>query len=402
MNLSIMDNPTSKQVRPRIKIVMQLQEARVGDSGRLESIKESLVAGKELPESDIQYLEQTSGQLQAAIEHQLMCDWTIDFVQKLQEKNKKKEFTIEEIQKSIEKEKKTFKVDQKFLKQASTKFKEAVEHEKKVDWTLNLISQLKQAKIGDADKLDQITKSLKSGKVGDVDVKYLMEKKMHLKKVVENKTKVSWSLDAIKKLQESEVRHSDKLEKIRHTVEQGKLISENEQNYLNARYEKLQRVLEDQNKIKWTMQTIEKLRQFGIGDNAKFDSIKQLLEEEIPVPENDVKYLREQYKMLRQMLNSTRKLELVMGLIDDLQGTEIGDSQKLAAIKTSIQERKPVQESEITYLKNKYKILDIITKNSENEYQIEKIQKEVDYNSVLDELNDAMIKLEKLQSKVST
>jgi len=394
--MSYNDNKT------RIRIVMQLQEARIGDPSRLESIKESLAAGKELAESDVQYLKQTSGQLKTAIEHQMMCDWAIDFVHKFQEKKKKKEFTIDEIQKSLENEKKTIKVDQRFLDQITTKFKQLGEQEKKAKWTLGLISQLKQAKIGDADKLDQISRTIKSGKlVDEIDKKYLSEKKMQFKKVVENKTKVSWSIDAIKKFQETEAKHSNKLEKLRNAVEQGKTISENEQNYLNARYEKLRHVVEERNKIIWTIQTIEKLRQFQIGDSTKYDSIKQLLEEEIPIPENDVNYLKEQYKMLRQVINYKTKLELVVGLVDDLQATEIGDSQRLATIKKSIEEGKPIEESEITYLKQKYKIFDIIAKNSEKEYQTDKTQKdEVDYNLVLNELNEAITKLQILQCKV--
>ena len=150
-----------------------------------------------------------------------------------------------------------------------------------------------------------------------------------------------------------------------------------------------------------TIQTIEKLRQFQIGDSTKYDSIKQLLEEEIPIPENDVNYLKEQYKMLRQVINYKTKLELVVGLVDDLQATEIGDSQRLATIKKSIEEGKPIEESEITYLKQKYKIFDIIAKNSEKEYQTDKTQKdEVDYNLVLNELNEAITKLQILQCKV--
>ena len=392
----------SNDDKTRIKIVLQLQEARIGDPSRLASIKESLTSGKELAESDIQYLKQTSGQLKSAIEHQMMCDWAIEFVKKFQENKNKKEFTLDELQKSLEKEKMTVKVDQKFFDQLSTKFKQAVEQEKKVKWTLDLISELKQAKIGDADKLDQISRSIKSGRLVDEnDKKYLLEKKMHFKKVIENKTKVTWSLDAIKKLQEAEVKHSDKLEKIRHEVEQGKLISENEQNYLNARYEKLQRIVEEQNKIRWTLQTIEKLRKFRIGDSTKFDSIKQLLEEEIPVPENEINYLKEQYKMLRQMLDFTRKLELTIGLVDDLKANEIGDSKRLDVIKKSIEERKPLGENELTYLKSKYKVLDIIRKNSENEFQADQTQgEEVDYIQVLNELNESISKLESLQNKV--
>ncbi|HKC78850.1 MAG TPA: hypothetical protein VKB83_02000 [Nitrosopumilaceae archaeon] len=394
--MSANDNKT------RIKIVMQLQEARIGDPGRLESIKESLTAGKELPESEVLYLKQTSGELKTAIEHQMMCDWAIDFVKKFQEKKKKEEFTVDEIKESLEKEKKGIKVDQRFLDQISTKFKQLGEQEKKAKWTLDLIYQLKHAKIGDGDKLDQITRTIKSGKlVDEADKKYLMEKKMHYKKIVENKAKVSWSIDTIKKLQETETKHSNKLEKLRSAVEQGKPITENEQNYLNARYEKLRHVVEERNKTAWTIQTIEKLRQFKIGDTTKFDSIKQLLEEEIPVPENEISYLKEQYKTLRQVINYKKRLELTIGLVDDLQVMEIGDSQKLAKIKKSIEEEKPIEEGEITYLKQKYKIFDIITKNSEKEYQTDKTKiEEVDYNLVLNELNEAITKLQILQVKV--
>ena len=73
-----------------IRIVLQLQEARIGDRNRLESIKESLSAGKELSETEKKYLEEKSAQLQMAIDHHTMVDWAMNFVRKLQEKEKKK------------------------------------------------------------------------------------------------------------------------------------------------------------------------------------------------------------------------------------------------------------------------------------------------------------------------
>ena len=72
---------------------------------RLESIKESLRTGQELPESDKMYIAEQAAQLQKAIEHQMLSDWAMDFVQKIREK---------------EKETNSYRIDREFLEQAST------------------------------------------------------------------------------------------------------------------------------------------------------------------------------------------------------------------------------------------------------------------------------------------
>ncbi|TLX82308.1 MAG: hypothetical protein E6K98_05940 [Thaumarchaeota archaeon] len=162
----------------------------------------------------------------------------------------------------------------------------------------------------------------------------------------------------------------------------------------------MQRVLDEEHRIEWTKRAIEKLLQSGRGDAARFDSIMHLLEEEIPVPESEIKYLKEQYKVVLLIQHSTKKLEWVTGLIDNLRRNEIGDYQRLSYIKKAIEERKPLPGNEITYLKDKYKTLDIITKNSQNEDHKDTNEKEeIDYNSVLDGLNDAITQLQVLQAK---
>src|SRR5437899_1964103 len=282
-----------------IRIVLQLQEARIGDRNRLESIKESLSAGKELSETEKKYLEEKSAQLQMAIDHHTMVDWAMNFVRKLQEKEKKKNLTLSELKNSLEKEKKAYKIDKKFLEQTSSRLKQEVEQQKKTKETLDLISQLKQEKIGEDNKLDRISGLLRSRKpVDDIDRQYITEKERAFKKLVEYKTKVTRSIDATKKLQEADIKHSKKLDAIRHALEQKKPISSQETAYINARYEKLQRVLDEEHRIEWTKRAIEKLLQSGRGDAARFDSIMHLLEEEIPVPESEIKYLKEQYKVV--------------------------------------------------------------------------------------------------------
>jgi hypothetical protein len=52
----------------------------------------------------------------------------------------------------------------------------------------------------------------------------------------------------------------------------------------------LQNALDQQNRIEWTIQTIQQLEEFGVDDSTKLDKIKELLEDEIPIPENDTKY----------------------------------------------------------------------------------------------------------------
>src|SRR5947209_6144121 len=396
---------TDKENKSPLQIVLQLEEARVGEPARLESIKKSLNTGKELLESDKQYLQEKTSELQKAVEHQMMVDWAIDFVRKLQEKEKKQNVTIDELKKSLEREKDIHKLDKRFAQEVSTKLKLGVEHEKKVNWTLDLIKQLKEAKVGEPDKLNEITRMLRSGQnVEESHKQYLEEKARHLKQIVDCKTKATWSLDAIKKLQQAEIKHSQKLEAIKQAVENGKLVSEREVSYLNARYEKLHRELEHQNKIEWTLETIKKLKEFGVGIPERLEKIKQLLEDEMPVSESEARYLREEYKVLTQMLSVKKKIDWTLGVIKDLQEMEIGNSERLLAIKKNLEARRPVPESEINYLSHKCRLLMIITKKMQKEFEPtngESKTEEVDYNSILAELNTAIVESEKLQIKVA-
>ena len=394
-----------KENKSPLQIVLQLEEARLGEPARLESIKQSLNTGKELVESDKQYLQEKTSELQKAVEHQMMVDWAIDFVKKLQEKEKKQNVTIDELKKSLEREKDIHKLDKRFAQEVSTKLKLGVEHEKKVKWTLDLIQQLKEAKVGEPDKLNEISRMLRSGQnVEESHKQYLEEKARHLKQIVDCKTKATWSLDAIKKLQQAEIKHSQKLEVIKQAVENGKLVSEREVSYLNARYEKLHRELEHQNKVEWTLETIKKLKEFGVGIPERLEKIKQLLEDEMPVSENEARYLKEEYKVLTQMLSVKKKIDWTLGVIKDLQEMEIGNSERLLAIKTNLEARRPVPESEINYLSHKCRLLMIITKKMQKEFEPtngESKTEEVDYNSIITELNETIMESERPQIKVS-
>jgi len=81
------------------------------------------------------------------------------------------------------------------------------------------------------------------------------------------------------------MRHSKKFEGIKQSVENGKLIYECEQNYFAVRYEKMQNALDQQNKIKWTVEMIQQLKEFRVDDSEKLDKLKELLEDELPFPQ---------------------------------------------------------------------------------------------------------------------
>ena len=83
---------------------------------------------------------------------------------------------------------------------------------------------------------------------------------------------------------------------------------------------------------------------------------------------------------------------------------EIGNSERLLAIKTNLEARRPVPESEINYLSHKCRLLMIITKKMQKEFEPtngESKTEEVDYNSILAELNSAISESEKLQIKIA-
>jgi len=384
-------------------MVLVLQEARIGDPDKLASIKKSLDSRQELPEGDKRYLEAKSLELQKMLEHHTMVDWAGNFVKNLKAKQNKKVYTIGEIEDLIEEEKIEYKMDQKFIERVSTKLKEVIEHEKKVGWTMDLISQLKQAKIGHGPKLDQISRLLESEKpVNESDREYLKELQKHFQQVSEYKDKVVWSLDATRKLQEAEISHLGRLASIRHEIEKGNLISEKDQTYLNFRYEKLRRALNQHNRIEWTKRTVESLHEFGIGDKERLDAIKQLLESEMPLSENDVEYLRQQHRLLRQVAGHTRKLELVVELIEKLQETKIGDSQRLDKIRQAIEERRHVSEVDIAYLKDRYRVWDVTTKSLQKLHSTDINQvEEVDYDFLLNEINETIAQSERPQIKAS-
>ena len=105
---------------------------------------------------------------------------------------------------------------------------------------------------------------------------------------------------AIKRLEQVQLRHTKKLESIKHSLEHGYPLSQRDLRYLKRRYEKLKQAIEHQDRIEWTLETIENLLKSNVGDPEKINAIKELLEDEVSLPEDAREYVREAYRLLQR------------------------------------------------------------------------------------------------------
>lgn len=262
---------------------------------------------------------------------------------------------------------------------------EQVTDNKKVKWALDLIRKLNEAQVGEFEKLNRMRLLLEGGDTLDEDdIKYLKERERHLMIILESRTKVTFALDAIKKLQENESNHSKKLMEIRRAVEQGIVVLPRELRYLNRRYEKTQRVLDQQKRVEWDLERVEKLLQSGVGDPEKLVAIKELLEDGSPVPENDIIYLSKKQELLRHITCHTRKIEYTLHMIEELEQRGIGDPKRLGSIKKRIEESGHLTWRDINYLKKGNIMLTKRSKKDVNNGM------QSDFGSLLKELNSVI------------
>jgi len=92
-------------------------------------------------------------------------------------------------------------------------------------------------------------------------------------------------IGAIKELQEFE--------------QDGKPVSKYEILHVSAMYEKLQHEVEYQRKVDWTLDAIKRLQESKLGNFEKLNTIKHKLEEEKTLDEEETSYIKENYKRLR-------------------------------------------------------------------------------------------------------
>ena len=271
------------------------------------------------------------------------------------------------------------------LDETSGKLKKAINQEKKYVDKLDLVEKLIEAKIGDPGRLSYIKSALENrNTLYEKDRQYLEEKSRQLQIVLENKRKAELAMQALDKLRGSELRDSERLGVIKKALQEGKPVGESEINFLNTKYEKLQKEIDYQNRVQWTINVIKRLHEEEIGEYARLEKIKTALEAGRNVDQSEISYLKEEYKILRQ-IDANKKVRLTIDTINKLQQAEIGNYERLETIRIALEEGKSLDESEISYLRSKYEELLIIKKlksaldeNKTKDIEEKDIYKEVD------------------------
>ncbi len=106
-------------------------------------------------------------------------------------------------------------------------------------------------------------------------------------------------ITAIKELQEFERDEYARLDYIKKDLLDGKPISKNEAMHVKHMYEKFQQEIEYQKKVSWTLNAIKRMQETKIGSSEKLDTIKNKLEEERNLDEQEISYIKEGYRQLR-------------------------------------------------------------------------------------------------------
>ena len=177
----------------------------------------------------------------------------------------------------------------------------------KVQWTLDLIENLRVAKIGEESRLDAIKNALENGrKVYESDKKYLQEKFKVLQETNESQTQTTDKsndkrLYIISKLQEAEIGNHVRLETMKETLLVDESIFTVDDQYLDEKYEQLKKADDSEVKIQKKLEMIEKLKQAEIGNSSKLDECKNALNDSGQLSDEDESYLQtktEQYKKI--------------------------------------------------------------------------------------------------------
>ena len=259
------------------------------------------------------------------------------------------------------------------VKENSSKLKNVITQEKKYLEQLDLVHKLIEAKVGDPGRLDYIKVTLENNSpLYESDKQYFEEKSKQFQQIVEIKRKTELTLQALNILHETAVRDSERLNAIKKALQEGKLVAESEIAFLNVKHEALKQEIDLQNRTKWTIDVIKRLHEEEIGDYARLASIKAALEEGRKVDQREISYLKEKYKILQQV-DANKKIQWSIDIINKLQKAEIGNYEHLESIKAALVERKYVHESEISYLVTKYKQF-LMIKQSKGESDKNKAQ----------------------------
>lgn len=112
----------------------------------------------------------------------------------------------------------------------------------------------------------------------------------------------------IESLQDFEIEEYQRLNAIKKALRHGRPVPKYKIMGLDAKYLRLQHESEKQRKIQWTVDIIERFLRAKIGDPKRLHILKSRLEEGRVIDEQEVSYLRENYKLLRKAIQQRNKM----------------------------------------------------------------------------------------------
>lgn len=167
-----------------------------------------------------------------------------------------------------------------------------------VEETFDLIKKLLELQIGDQGRLIYIKDSLEKGRIiYKTDKNYLKKMKEKIKEInIENKKSLSLTesdripkLKIIEKLQRAEIDNSGRLLTIKNAIIKDKEISDENHGYLNEKYDQLVKTDEYEKMVFESLEIINELKA-EIGNSERLESIKTTLLKGTELQLQDIKY----------------------------------------------------------------------------------------------------------------
>lgn len=180
----------------------------------------------------------------------------------------------------------------------------------------------------------------------------------------EDRDKVKWTLDLIEKLKAANIGDTARLDAIKNSLENGRIVYDSDKKYLKEKFEqlnpselKITEGIADNSKIEKQLYIIKKLQEVEIGNSEKLNSIKSLLENNKSLSLDDSNYLAEKYQQLQKVDDYEGKIGKALEAIRQLKQEEIGNSNRLDSIKKVIDERGVLSSEDDSYLAEKFRQL---------------------------------------------
>ena len=183
--------PDEKKVEWTLDLIKKLQNAKIGDPGRLDSIKDALENGRTVYQSDKNYLQEKFEQLDSS--------------------------------------------EQGTIGESS--------NDSKTGKALFVISKLQEAELGNQGRLSSLKASLENNQsISEEGSNYLLEKYNQLLKIDTTESKTLNSLDMIKKLRETEIGSSERLDSIQKNLRERTELSQEDENYLEEKIQQYHKI----------------------------------------------------------------------------------------------------------------------------------------------------------------